>query len=301
MAGVFVYSDKSGIALELISCAKGAGKEATVIVFSQEAAEEVKNSGADRVFILQGDSRVPENYARGGADFLKERSAELCLVGATARGRELAVRVAGYLDCAMASDVSAISFGDGCVTTVRIFFCGALTQKEVLKGLSVVTVAGGKFVPIEGAAEVETVAVTPDSRVQLVERAPVEKKGVDLQVADRVVCVGLGVEKEEDMQMIRDLAAVLNAEIGCTRGIAEEKHWLPPEQYIGISGAVIKPQLCLSIGISGQVQHTIGIRDSKVIVAVNNNEKAPIFKTSDYGIVGDLYEVVPLLIEELKK
>ena len=116
-----------------------------------------------------------------------------------------------------------------------------------------------------------------------------------------MVCVGLGVEKEEDMQMIRDLAAVLNAEIGCTRGIAEEKHWLPHEQYIGISGAVIKPQLCLSIGISGQVQHTIGIRDSKVIVAVNNNEKAPIFKTSDYGIVGDLYEVVPLLIEELKK
>lgn len=301
MAGVFVYSDKSGIALELISCAKGAGKEATVIVFSQEAAEEVKNSGADRVFILQGDSRVPENYARAVADFLKERSAELFLVGATARGRDLAARVAGYLDCAMASDVSAISFGDGSVTTERMIYGGAVTQKEVLKGLSVVTVAGGKFVPIEGAAEVETVAVTPDSRVQLVERAPVEKKGVDLQVADRVVCVGLGVEKEEDMQMIRDLAAVLNAEIGCTRGIAEEKHWLPPEQYIGISGAVIKPRLCLSIGISGQVQHTIGIRDSKVIVAVNNNEKAPIFKTSDYGIVGDLYEVVPLLIEELKK
>ncbi|NLW43888.1 MAG: electron transfer flavoprotein subunit alpha/FixB family protein [Syntrophomonadaceae bacterium] len=301
MAGVFVYSDKSGIALELVGCAKAAGKEAMVIVFSQEAAEEVKNSGADRVFILQGDNEVPENYAQAVADFLKEKSAELFLVGATARGRDLAARVAGYLDCPMASDVSAISFGDGKVTTERMIYGGAVTQKEELTGLSVVTVAGGKYAPIEGSAEVETVTVTPDNRVQLVERAPVERKGVNLQAADRVVCVGMGVEKEEDMQMIRDLAAVLNAEIGCTRGIAEEKHWLPPEQYIGISGAVIKPQLCVSIGISGQVQHTIGIRDSKVIVAVNNNEKAPIFKTCDYGIVGDLYEVVPLLIEELKK
>jgi electron transfer flavoprotein alpha subunit len=87
----------------------------------------------------------------------------------------------------------------------------------------------------------------------------------------------------------------------CTRGISEEKHWLPTEQYIGISGAVIKPQLCVSIGISGQVQHTIGIRDAKVIVAINNNEKAPIFKTSDYGVVGDLYEIVPLLTEASKK
>ena len=301
MAGVFVYSDKSGIALELVGCAKAAGKEAMVIVFSQEAAEEVKNSGADRVFILQGDNEVPENYAQAVADFLKEKSAELFLVGATARGRDLAARVAGYLDCPMASDVSAISFGDGKVTTERMIYGGAVTQKEELTGLSVVTVAGGKYAPIEGSAEVETVTVTPDNRVQLVERAPVERKGVNLQAADRVVCVGMGVEKEEDMQMIRDLAAVLNAEIGFTRGIAEEKHWLPPEQYIGISGAVIKPQLCVSIGISGQVQHTIGIRDSKVIVAVNNNEKAPIFKTCDYGIVGDLYEVVPLLIEELKK
>jgi len=301
MAGVFVYSDKNGIALELISCAKAAGKEVMVIVFSQEAVEEVKNSGADRVFVLQGDSQVPENYARAVADFLKAQSAELFLVGATARGRDLAARVAGYLDCAMASDVSAISFGDGTVTTERMIYGGAVTQKEVLKGLSVVTVAGGKYVPIQGMAEVETVAVTPDVRLQLVDRAPVEKQGVDLKEADRVVCIGMGIEKEDDMQMIRELAAVLNAEIGCTRGIAEEKHWLPAEQYIGISGAVIRPQLCLSIGISGQVQHTIGIRDSKVIVAVNNNDKAPIFKTSDYGIVGDLYEIVPLLIEELKK
>lgn len=301
MAGVFVYSDKSVIALELISCAKAAGREAMAIVFSQEAAGELKNSGADKVYLLQGESQLPENYALAVANFLKDQSAELFLVGATARGRDLAARVAGYLDCGMVSDASAIAFGDGKVTTERMIYGGAITQKEVLAGFCVVTFAAGKFTPIEGASEIETVNVTADNRVALVEQAPIIRKGADLGVADRVVCVGLGVENEEDMQMIRDLAVALNAELGCTRGIAEEKHWLPTEQYIGISGAVIKPQLCLSIGISGQVQHTIGIRDSKVIVAINNNEKAPIFKTSDFGIVGDLYEIVPLLTEALKK
>ncbi|MGE5545138.1 MAG: electron transfer flavoprotein subunit alpha/FixB family protein [Bacillota bacterium] len=301
MGGVYVYSDKSTVALELISCAKAAGKETMVVTFSQEAAGELKNSGADKVYLLQGDSQLPENYSRSVAEFLKAQSAELFLVGATARGRDLAARVAGYLDCGMVSDATAIAFGDGKITTERMIYGGAVIQKEVLNGFCVVTVAAGKFIPIQGTAEVETVDVSSDNRVALVEQAPIERKGADLRVADRVVCVGLGVENEEDMQMIRDLAAALNAEIGCTRGIAEEKHWLPTEQYIGISGAVIKPQLCVSIGISGQVQHTIGIRDSKVIVAINNNEKAPIFKTSDFGIVGDLYEIVPLLTEALKK
>lgn len=301
MAGVYVYSDKSVIALELISCAKAAGKEARVIVFSQEAAGEVKNSGADKIFVLQGGSQLPENYAGAVANFLQEQSAEVFLVGATARGRDLAARVAGYLDCGMVSDASAVALGEGKITAERMIYGGAITQKEVLTGFCVVTVAAGKFTPVEGNAEVETVDVTPDNRVALVEQAPIVRKGADLRVAERVVCVGLGVENEDDMQMFRDLAAALNAEIGCTRGIAEEKHWLPTEQYIGISGAVIKPQLCLSIGISGQVQHTIGIRDSKVIAAINNNEKAPIFKTSDFGIVGDLYEIVPLLTEALKK
>jgi electron transfer flavoprotein alpha subunit len=301
MAGVYIYSDKSVIAAELIGCAKSAGKVANVVVFSQEAAEELKNSGADKIYLLQGESQIPENYSRALAGFLTSEGAEVFLVGATARGRDLAARAAGYLDWGMVSDVSAITWSDGKMTTERMIYGGAIIQRETLTGPSVVTAAAGKFEPVAGAADVIAVDVTADNRVQLVEQAPIVRKGTDLRVANQVVCVGMGIDKEEDLQMIRELAAALGAEIGCTRGVAEERHWLPTEQYIGISGAVIKPQLCVSIGISGQVQHTIGIRDSKIIVALNNNEKAPIFKTSDFGIVGDLYEIVPLLTEALKK
>ena len=140
-----------------------------------------------------------------------------------------------------------------------------------------------------------------DPRVRLIETLPVKRDKIDLASAEKVVCVGMGLDKQEDMKMAEELAQLLGAEIACTRGIAEERQWLPVESYIGISGAKIKPSLYISMGVSGQVQHVVGIRDSKIIVAVDSNEKAPIIKAADYSIIGDMYEIIPLLIEELKK
>jgi electron transfer flavoprotein alpha subunit len=200
----------------------------------------------------------------------------------------------------MASDVSSVSFADGNVNCERTMFGGAVVESETLTGLSVVTVPAGKFAPSQGSSEIVNIELTADDRVVQIGAVPIEKKGADLKAAEKVVCVGMGLEKAEDIQMAEQLAEVLGAEIGCSRGVAEERHWLPVEQYIGISGNVIKPKLYLSLGVSGQVQHVFGARDSKLIVAINNNEKAPIFRSADYGIVGDMYEIVPLLIEALK-
>jgi electron transfer flavoprotein alpha subunit len=108
------------------------------------------------------------------------------------------------------------------------------------------------------------------------------------------------VEKKEDIGLVKELADVLGGEVACSRPIAEELHWLPEEVYLGISGKKVKPDLYVGVGISGQIQHVTGIRDSKVIFAINRDENAPIFEAADYGIVGDLYQVVPKLVEELK-
>jgi electron transfer flavoprotein alpha subunit len=116
-----------------------------------------------------------------------------------------------------------------------------------------------------------------------------------------LVSVGRGFRKKEDLKLAEDLAGALKAEISCTRGIAEDEHWLPIARYIGISGQTVKPDLYLAVGLSGQVQHMVGCRESKVIVAVDSNESAPIFESADYGIVGDLYEVLPLLTAAVKK
>ncbi len=299
MAGIYVYSDKLALAAELISFAKQSGKPALAIAFTEESAAKLTQCGADQVYFLKGDSPVAENYGKALAEFLKSEAADLLVVGATARGRDLAARVAGYLDCGMVSDAASLSYANGKLLSERMMYGGAVVQREELTGLSVVTVPAGKFEAAAGQSEIVTFNVQADTRVSLLETAPIIRNGADLNAADKVVCVGMGLDKAEDIQMARELATVLHAEIGCSRGIAEERHWLPVEQYIGISGAVIKPQLYISMGISGQVQHVVGIRDSKIIVAIDNNEKAPIFRSADYGIVGDLYEIVLLLIKAL--
>lgn len=301
MAGIYVYSDKTDIAAELVGFAQTCGQRASVICFSREEAEQLAQAGAEKIYCLQGDSPRPESYGPSLAAFLKERNAELFVVGATARGRELAASVAGYWNCAMISDVSEVSYAPGKLTTERMMYGGAVVQSEEVEGPAVVTVASGKFSPVSGQAPIETAEAAADSRIRRIETAPIAKEGVDLRQACNVVCVGLGLEKEDDLQMARALAAALGAEIGCTRGIAEERHWLPVEQYIGISGAVIKPQLYLSMGVSGQIQHIFGVRDAKIIVAIDINEKAPIFRSADYGIVGDMYEIIPLLTKAINR
>ncbi|HCF49068.1 MAG TPA: electron transfer flavoprotein subunit alpha/FixB family protein [Syntrophomonas sp.] len=301
MAGVYIYSDKTDIAQEIIGFARAAGKEAILLTLSEKDAQALQNSGADKIYVIDGKSELIENYSKAIADLLTKANAEFFAVGATPRGRDLAARVAGYLDCAMVSDVSSIEYSGQNLQCVRMMYGGAVQQNEVLSGLSVVTVSAGKFETVKGEAAIQTLELEADTRVTVVETAPVVKVGVDLGKADKVVCVGMALDKVEDLQIARDLAEAVGAELGCTRSIAEERHWLPVESYIGISGAVIKPRLYMSMGVSGQIQHVYGIRDAQLIVAIDINEKAPIFKAADYGIVGDLYEVVPLLTEALKK
>lgn len=301
MAGIYIYSERKELAAELVSFAKGSGETAQIIVIDAKEADELKNCGADKIIVLEGNDPLIENYGQVIAEFLKAQTADLFVVGATPRGRDIAARVAGHLDCAMVSDVSSLSYADGKLSTDRMMYGGAVQQSEVLDGLCVVTVPAGKFPTITGEADVINIDVKTDKRVSLIDTAPIVKEGADLSAAERVVCVGMGMEKEEDLKMAQDMAAAIGAEIGCTRGIAEERHWLPAELYIGISGAVIKPELYISMGVSGQVQHVFGIRDSQIIVAIDTNEKAPIFKAADYGIVGDMYEIIPALTAALKK
>ena len=143
------------------------------------------------------------------------------------------------------------------------------------------------------AGEIITREVTISGGVVVGNVCPIVRKGVDVTTAEKLVCVGRGIGKREDMKLAFDLAAAIGGEVACTRSIAEDYHWLPAENYVGLSGQKVKPMLYLGMGVSGQVQHVAGIRDSKIIVAIDINENAPIFSAADYGIVGDLYEIVP--------
>jgi electron transfer flavoprotein alpha subunit len=142
--------------------------------------------------------------------------------------------------------------------------------------------------------------VEPTWQAKLIERPSRGGGSVNLAAAKRVVCPGRGVAQQQDLAMIEELAHTLSAEVACTRPLAEGLGWLPRERYIGISGAMIKPDLYLGIGVSGQAQHTIGMSESRVVVAINKDRNAPLVAQSDYAIEGDLYQVVPALIRVLK-
>ena len=124
---------------------------------------------------------------------------------------------------------------------------------------------------------------------------------MDLSKAKRVVGVGRGLAAQDDLKMVHELAAVLNAEVGCSRPIAEGENWMERERYIGVSGVLLKSDLYLTLGISGQIQHMVGGNGAKVIVAINKDKNAPNFNYADYGLVGDIYKVVPALISQLSR
>lgn len=299
MAGIYIYSEATAAMAELVTFAKQSAKTAHLIVFSQEDAQAATGLGADTVTLFQGNSPLAENYAKAVAGFLQTSGAELFAVISSDRGRDLAARVAGYLECGMISDISTIEWENDCLVTSRIMYGGAVIESNEVSGLAVVTMPSNRFAPSAGGTtEIITVMAEADERVRRIAMSPTVKTCADLTVADKIVCIGLGMERREDMKIAEELAGVIGAEIGCTRTIAEERHWLPC--YIGISGLSVKPSLMISLGVSGQVQHVVGIRDSKIVVAINSNEKAPIFQAADYGIVGDMHEIVPALIQALQ-
>jgi len=296
----FIFAEHAHVAAELVSCVNSQD-ERCVLVLIGSADNAFLAAGASEAVVLKGSSRRPEDYAKAIADMLKSEGARLFVVESTVRGRELAASVSGYLGCAMHSDVATLGITADAVSVTRNTYGGAAISHETSCGISVVTVTAGTFeartLPPTTAVREATVQV--ESRIRLVDEQPLVKGGVDLSAAERIVSVGLGLDKQEDLSIIEGLSQALNAEIGCTRDMAENRGWIPKSQYIGITGAIVKPSLYVAVGLSGAMQHVYGIRNAKVVVGINKDENAPIFRAADYGIVGDLYEVVPQLTEAI--
>lgn len=295
---IYIYSDRKNMAAELVSFAKNQGKESVILAMGT-AAEDYQGCGADKILDI-GPAQA-ENYSKALADYLQEQTVELLVVGATLRGRDVAARVAGYMKAPLCADVNSITGDENDYIIERMMYGGAVNSQQKLPSGGVVTISPGCFEADSGQSVVESLSLTEDPRVERLSCEPVVRSGEDLSNASRVVSVGQGLKQQDDLALIRQLADAMGAALACSRGIAEERRWLPVEKYIGISGNIISPDIYLACGLSGQIQHIYGVRDAKIIVGINNNENAPIFAASDYGIVGDLYQVVPALIAELQK
>ncbi|MHB9863708.1 electron transfer flavoprotein subunit alpha/FixB family protein [Streptomyces sp. YIM S03343] len=308
MTRAFVFSEDARLAAELVTTATTIADQVHLVCLGAPPA--TPPAGVTSVVVLEDPSDAlfdggvrPEAYAPALARLAGDRHANAVLIGATVSGREIAARVAAILGLGLVSEATTLdSLPDGTWRSERVTYAGATVQTETWQGPAVVTMAQGQrgdrtaaAEPGAGGVPVETVPVQADTRVRVVSRAVREQEAVDLANAARIVCVGMGLGASADLELATGLADALGAEVACTRPVAEDREWLPAERYIGISGVRVRPDLYLGLGVSGQVQHTVGIRDAKVVVGVNTDPDATLFGVSDYAVVGDLREIAPLL------
>lgn len=308
---VWAYTERAAMLPELIGGArllaeKMNGAAAAVVLGPRSEVEKAASLGVAKVYWLgeKADTAQVEDYVPTLAQLLQDKKPALVLVGATVRGKAVAGRLAAKLGTSVVTDAKEILVEGGKLTfTHMIFGGGAVRTENPNTEVAIATIGQGVYeAPQAGAAGeiVEVPFVEPAWRAKFVERRAKKVTAVNLAAAKRVVCPGRGVKNQEDLAMIDELAQVLEAEIGCTRPLAEGLDWYPRERYIGVSGAFIKPELYIGIGVSGQVQHTVGITDSRVIVAVDKDKNAAIFSQADYGVLGDLYTFLPAFISALK-
>jgi len=262
--------------------------------------------GADRVLVAEDAAfarYAPDGYAATVAAAAKAGGYGAVLVAATAAGKDLAPRIAARLDAPLASDVTGVGVEGGKVTATRPVYAGkAVQQLRLDAALAVISVRPNTFVPGSAAkpGAVAKAAAVAEARVTVREVKAAEQGKLDVAEASVVVSGGRGLKGPEHFALIENLAKAFGAAVGASRAVVDAG-WRPHAEQVGQTGKTVSPQLYVAVGISGAIQHLAGMRTAKVIVAINKDKDAPIFQVADYGIVGDLFEIVPRLTEEIAK
>jgi len=302
------------VSFEAVAAAKLASEGGEVVgVLIGESVQSLGSEfiqyGTDRVIVVENEKLAQytsDGYSQALLQAIESESPDGIIIGHTAQGKDLAPRIASKLDSGLISDVTAIEEAGGNVVFVRPIYSGKAFEKKIVKdGLIFATIRPNNIAPLEKdpsrTGEVATLAVDiKDLRTIIKEVVRKATEGVDLSEAKVVVAGGRGVKSAEGFEPLKELANVLGGAVGASRGACDAEY-CDYSLQIGQTGKVVTPDLYIACGISGAIQHVAGMSNSKVIVAINKDPEANIFKVADYGIVGDLFEVVPLLIEELKK
>ena len=305
------------VALEAVTAARALadkiGGEVHAIVVGgpgvSRHATQLGQCGADVVVVVEHPgfaNRNPEAEAATVAERARAGGYRTVVLSASQQGRDLAPRVAAKLGAPIVSDVLSIEVqGDALVARKPAYAGKVIATLTVSGSPTVVTLRPGQVTPVASArtGRVETTAPAADppaSRVVVKELVQQSKGRPDLAEAPVIVAGGRGLKAAENFKLVEELAdAFGNAAVGATRAVTDEG-WRPHSDQIGQTGRSVSPELYVAVGISGAIQHIAGMRTSKTIVAINKDKEAPIFKVADYGIVGDVFEVVPALTEAVK-
>lgn len=296
------------VTFEALSAARQLGGEINAVVLGngiESVAAELGKYGAAKIMVAN-DAALAEYtsdaYTNVAADVIGQVNPSVVIVGATTQGKELSARLSARLDAALASDCVALKMEGDQVVATRPMYGGKILADVALSGAPTIValrpnVITAEEAPADGA--VEKVAVDVGEVRAQIKSKQLETGKIDLTEAEVVVSGGRGMGGT-DYSIIEALADTLGAAVGASRSAVDEG-WRPHSDQVGQTGKTVSPNLYIACGISGAIQHLAGMSSSKVIVAINKDAEAPIFSKADYGIVGDLFEVVPALNEEIKK
>jgi electron transfer flavoprotein alpha subunit len=323
MAAIFAFAEaREGevrkVAREVVTAARrladATGGEVHAVVLGGQGvgggAAELGRFGADVVFVAESDALdpySPEAYTTVVCDFLKEHGCDVALFPASAMGKDLAPRVAARLGVGYAAECTDVEAAGDSIVATRPKFAGKVFAKVgFTESPAVLSLRPNIFTAVErqAAGEIRTLNVSLDGAdfgaiVREIRAAAGEK--LDVSEAPIVVAGGRGLREPGNFKMLEELAEALgNAAVGASRAVVDAG-WRPHGEQVGQTGKTVAPTLYFAVGISGAIQHLAGMRTSKFIVAINKDPEAPIFKIADYGIVGDLFEIVPRLTEELRR
>ncbi|MHB8904720.1 MAG: electron transfer flavoprotein subunit alpha/FixB family protein [Melioribacteraceae bacterium] len=281
--------------------------EAVAIGNEIEELEKVGSYGVAKVTHFKNSDLAnysPSAYAEIITKFVNENGFDILFFGATSMGKDLAPRVSAKLDAGLAIDCVALNADSNDIIATRPVFAGkALVDVKITSPKKVFALRPNVFnpgVPSDAKADLTVVNVDdPNLNVRVTEIKKAEGK-LDVAEADIIVSGGRGMKGPEHFHLVEELSQILGAATGASRAVVDAG-WRPHGEQVGQTGKTVSPTLYIALGISGAIQHLAGMRSSKYIVAVNKDKDAPIFQIADYGIVGDLFEVVPAMIEEIKK
>jgi electron transfer flavoprotein alpha subunit len=275
------------------------------------AAQEIAARGASKVYAVEHDllgQYTPDGQAAALRTLIAKIRPYLVLFPHTYQVRDYAPKLATALNRALVSDVIGHRVEGGKLTLVRQLFQGKVNADVQFAGdapyfasIQAGAYRADRLPATTGAVE----AFAPEIAAGQIRSVPREwfresQRAVDLTTAEIIVSVGRGIKEAENISIVQKLADVLGAELAASRPICDNG-WLPMERQVGSSGQTVAPKMYIAVGISGAIQHLVGMKGSKTIVAINKDANAPIFEVADYGIIGDLFQVVPALVEEIKK
>jgi len=276
-----------------------------------EKNDELAQKSVSHVHLLENELLkvyTPDGYTAALEQLIKANTPDYVVLPHTYQVRDFAPKLATRFGQVLVSDVIDLRVESGNVTAARQLFQGKLNADVELSGPAphFVSVQAGSFraESLEaGTAKVDAFPVQLEaSQIRTKPEEPFREsaRAVDLSGAELIVSVGRGIKEKENIEIVQELAQALGAELAASRPICDNG-WLPMERQVGSSGQTVSPKMYLAVGISGAIQHLVGMKGAKTIVAINKDPNAPIFEVADYGIVGDLFEVVPELTEQIKK